>query len=232
MKSFFRLAISVALFSMFVAVSLFTGTRLAETRAGPVAIECLGDREASLHAVYLHGLDSFGPSWQELQNRRVLAQLAEEHGLRIALPRGPMCGSRRCWPYQTPAELGNIKSVLVQSKASCFDGAANYGVIGFSNGGFATAELFENCMLSDLSWIIISGSGGFIEASRPRNLGACGEFTMIVGDSDRYHRAIAHNYFESLKSHQVEAKLIEFEGGHRLDFGALNDALLRASEAK
>lgn len=227
-----RIVASVALFCVFVAASGLMGALIAQSRNDTVAIECIGDKETSTRTVYLHGLDSFGPSWQELANRQVLARLASEHGLRIALPRGPMCGSGRCWPQQETSELAELQAVLRQSQASCFDGAAANGVIGFSNGGFAAAELFENCMLADLDWIITSGSGGFIEASKPQSLASCGDFILIVGDRDRYHRAIARSYHENLNAHGVNTKLIEFEGGHGLDYGALHDALLYANGAQ
>lgn len=223
-----RIAGSVLLFCGLAAVTVLAGTQIAERRSGTSAIECIGDERATADAVYLHGYDGFGPSWQELRNRRVLAKLAARYDLRIAMPRGPMCGSHRCWPYDSQPGLRKIRDVLEQAQSACFDGGRGYGVIGFSNGGFAAAELFEDCHPGDVDWVINSGSGGFIEDTRPQSLRSCGKFVIVIGSSDRYHRTIARDYYTSLVQHQADATLIEFEGGHWLDDVALGDALTSA----
>jgi len=220
-----RVTASIVLFISGVAITWFVGAGVAQRRTDPVPVECIGDANARSRAVYLHGLDSFGPSWQELGNRRVLAQLAREHGLRIALPRGPMCGSGRCWPYQGEDDQNALVSRIEGAAEACFGAGANYGVVGFSNGGFAAAEIFETCRLSQLDWIILSGSGGHIEPSHTTSLADCGKIAVVIGDRDRHHWDIAHNYDKALRDRGADARLIEYQGGHRLAYSAMVEAL-------
>ena len=81
-----------------LVASIFAAAGIAATVGGaalgtarlepPDEFDCLGAPSAAHRAVYLHGLDSAGPSWQELHNRDVLAELAARFDLRLALPRG------------------------------------------------------------------------------------------------------------------------------------------------
>ena len=128
-----------------LVASIFAAAGIAATVGGaalgtarlepPDEFDCLGAPSAAHRAVYLHGLDSAGPSWQELHNRDVLAELAARFDLRLALPRG-VCPRGRCWP-----EADSALPWIRAAARACFGHKRLNGLIGFSNGGFLVGGL-------------------------------------------------------------------------------------------
>lgn len=51
------------------------------------AIECLGSKDSKKVAVYLHGMNSEPPSYQELRNRKSLASISATLKIGFAVPR-------------------------------------------------------------------------------------------------------------------------------------------------
>ncbi len=87
---------------LWVALIFFgcAGSIVKQLNSSPV--DCLGNPDADNTIVYLHGLDTEPPGPQELENRKILAQLAEVAQVRIALPRGSeICGKLHCWGWNS-----------------------------------------------------------------------------------------------------------------------------------
>ncbi len=187
----------------------------------PDEFECLGAPGAAHRAVYLHGIDSFGPSWQELHNRDVLAELAARFDLRLALPRG-VCSRGRCWPEPERA----LPWIQAAARA-CFDAPQRpHGLIGFSNGGFLVGALARACGGgAGIDWLLVASAGGTVPPGAARDLAGCPPVRVVVGDGDRYHREPARALARDLAALGGDARLIEFAGGHELAAGPVGAAL-------
>jgi predicted esterase len=223
-----KVVASVAMFAAFAYASWRAASAIGAHRLASdhVATECLGDPAAPHHVVYLHGIDSFGPSWQELENRRTLARLADAKDLAIAIPRSPVVCPQlggRCWPQDSREALHATGDAIRAAARACFDDDAHLGVIGFSNGGFAVARMYQTCV-ANVDWFIVASAGGFAGNEVPE-LSACGRIAITIGTRDRYHFTYAHELDTELRARHADVELVEFDGGHRLDFDALMQSL-------
>ena len=218
-----RWVASVAMFAGFAYAAWQGADAIGRHRDPVVATECIGDPQAAHHAVYLHGIDSFGPSWQELDNRRTLARLADAKHLAIAIPRAPVMAGGRRWPQDTVSGLLETNNAIRDAARACFASTDHLGVIGFSNGGFAIARLYQKCIAS-FDWFIVSGAGGSFGAEGD-DLSACGHLAVVVGARDRYHYEFAAQFNRDMLARHADVNLVEFDGGHRLDFDALMEAI-------
>jgi hypothetical protein len=188
----------------------------AASRGAEVPPTCLGSERASRQVVYLHGLDTMAPSWQELDHRRALATLPDTA---IALPRAPACGAGRCWPDGDDGAAVTIAAIREAARA-CFGERGSYGVVGFSRGGFALARL-ASCQAADARWAIVASAFG--HAGEP-GLRDC-PVAVVVGRRDRHHHDGAIGYARSREGAGWPTRLIEHAGGHRLDAASLSSAI-------
>jgi hypothetical protein len=195
--------------------------------------QCMGPLKAKNYAVYLHGIDSKNPGSQELANRKVLQNIAAQLNLRIALPRAKeKCGNNICWGWsQTDETAKAAVTVIRDSVKSCFNGKKQYGLIGFSSGGYLATKLFRLCMLPkllpEIQWIVTSGSSmmkGPLEQN-PQDLKSCGKLTMLVGDGDKENLDRDKNYPTLLRAKHANVEYEEFKGDHNLFEGPLRDAI-------
>ncbi len=185
--------------------------------AAPDEFECMGAPDAASAAVYLHGIDSFGPSWQELHNRDVLADLAARFDLRLALPRG-VCERGRCWPEPERA------LPWIRAAARACLGDRPHGVIGFSNGGFLAGALARACT-REARWLLVASAGGTVPPDAAHDLAGCPPARVVIGRGDRYHLEPARALARDLAAGGADVRLIEFDGGHRLEGGPAGEAL-------
>lgn len=210
------IALHVGAFVVFCASNVAVAQWWATRRRADVAPTCIGGRDARTHVVYLHGLDSFAPSWQELYNRRALASLSD---VSIAIPRAPTCGSGRCWSDRDDGTATTTAAIRTAAQA-CFGAAATYGVVGFSRGGFALARL-ATCDVAGAGWAIVASAFGYTDEPRLRGC----PVAVLIGESDRYHHDGAVTYAERRRAAGLPTSLFEFVGGHRLDTASLRSAL-------
>jgi predicted esterase len=187
-------------------------------------IQCLGSPRAKHFVVYLHGLDAKELSHQEVANRKILEQIAKKLDLRIALPRAQdKCSNVICWGWALTNEKAKESIPLIKASAkSCFASGTQFGLIGFSSGGYLATKLFRSCMLPsflpEVNWIVTSGSAmmnGPIEPL-PENLEKCGAITMLVGTKDKSNLDPSKNYLHQLEAKKAHIKYVEFEGDHNL----------------
>lgn len=209
------IAVHVGLFAGFGACNYLVAGWLAAARSAEPPT-CLGQRSASRHVVYLHGLDSYAPSWQELDNRRALAAIPDAA---IAMPRAPACGGGRCWSDADDGVRETIDAIRDAAR-TCFDDHTSYGVIGFSRGGFALARL-ASCDAIGARWAIVASAFGYTEELRLRDC----PVAIVVGRHDRYHHDGAVGYAQRRRMAGIPGTLFEFDGGHRLDTESLASAI-------
>jgi predicted esterase len=210
------IAIHVALFVGFAACNVAVAGWLTARRRKATAPTCFGAEHASRHIVYLHGLDSFAPSWQELGNRRALAAIPD---VALAAPRAPSCGSGRCWSDSDDGTSETVTAIRGAVRA-CFGDHATYGVVGFSRGGYALARL-ASCNSFGARWAIVASAFGYTTDLR---LSDC-PVAVVIGHGDRYQYTGAIEYAQRRRAAELSTFLFEFDGGHRLDTESLAAAI-------
>jgi hypothetical protein len=210
------IAICAVLFAGFGACQYAVAGWLAARQSDRTTPTCLGRDDASRHVVYLHGLDTFAPSWQELDNRRALAAIPDAA---IAIPRAPACGNGRCW--SDADEGAAVTSAAIRGAArACFGDRWGYGVLGFSRGGFAVARL-ARCDTAEARWAIVASAFGYTDDLRLRGC----PVAVVVGRDDPLHHDGAVGYAQRRRAAGLSTALFEFDGGHRLDAPSLAAAI-------
>lgn len=202
----FFFAAAVIVLSIFIRAALSSAAPRRASAAG-----CIGEASAPLRMVYLHGLDTYGPSWKEVENRETLRALAHAVNARIALPR-----TRGFWPQGHPAARATARSVIADAAGRCFDGGAEYGLLGFSNGANLVNELFIHCDEWPAPWMIsIGGEGSARNATAAHR--RCGRLIVIAGRHEPTYR-IAANFASRLAKLGADVRLIEHSGAHEIPF--------------
>jgi hypothetical protein len=216
--------------SLSPTLSTSIGPRLAG------AVQCLGDTIlAKRWVVYLHGMDSPSVSPQENENRKTLAELAEELHLRIALPRSSMtCPTQAgsiCWGWKfSPQELESALKVITNARTECFSTQRPYDLIDFSNGGYLLTHWYRKNLDPAIdtppqSMVAFGSELGTVPAQC--NFKNLPPLTLAIGTEDEFNRDPKHRFFQELKSAGANAELIEFQGGHTLNKDALRKILTR-----
>ena len=195
-----------------------------QTLASPLDVSCIGPDNATGFLIYLHGMDSNSPSPQELQNRKILNDLASKYNLKIALPRAQMeCPTQPgsiCWGWSwNSSELTNIIPQILESREKCFPSDQTFGVIGFSNGGYLINHWFQSGLFTDSKAIprffISSGADrGFVQSTTVE-LSKNPPLVLIAGDHDVYNHDLSEAY----------VNVVTFSGGHELNEDSLSDTL-------
>jgi predicted esterase YcpF (UPF0227 family) len=179
--------------------------------------QCLGPTEAKGHLIYLHGLTPPEKETQEeVGNRKVLEQLAQELSLRIAMPRASLCPTGKlCWAAREKNEVLKTFDVLREKARSCWKGQPAYSLLGFSNGGYFALKLYKVHQDPQLTHILATGSAGTwdpkIDHAHPHT-----RFSLMIGRQDitlKKATQLADILRKTLPAFRFET----FPGGHRLD---------------
>src|SRR6266566_2650942 len=81
----------------------------------PMDCECVLQEDVRLNLVYLHGLDSYGPSWHEIRSRETLKSIAQVLKANLAFPRAP-----GVWPKGTAADIQRSRNIIHAAAGKCF----------------------------------------------------------------------------------------------------------------
>jgi len=215
-----------------MVVSLFLASPAYSSPPKPSPVECMGPLAAKGFAIYLHGLESpEAPSEEEKRNREILATLGRDSGWRIALPRGVLCPTGKlCWPAKDRDQVLKTFQTFQKNVQTCWKGQPKYTVIGFSNGGYFALKLYKLHKDPQLKQIIASGSAGMWEkkADKPNPFST---FHLMIGSQDitlKQASRLAEVLRQSLPAFTFET----FQGGHRLDLGALTQLLEKSKNTK
>ncbi len=169
--------------------------------------ECIGTSPSRVNVVYLHGLDTFGPSWTEMRNRDKLRAISRLLGARIALPR-----TRSSW-LRSPA------TQIRAAAASCFPRGEPFVVVGFSDGANAVNQLFLDCRTDVATQYVSIGSSAGFEGRHEAGKTRCGTLTLIAG---RHEPGLTTT---RLLARQLGARFYEHPGPHELPFNETMAAL-------
>jgi hypothetical protein len=170
---------------------------------------CIGPERARLYVVYLHGRDTYGPSWTEIRNRQELRGISQLLQARIALPR-----TRSSWlPHR---ELGDTVRQITLAAATCFPRGQRFVVLGFSDGANAANELFLKCRTDVASRIISVGSSeGIVDPSA--RFSECGEIAFIAGRHEPGYDA-TELLARQLAGRGAKVRFYEHAGPHEVPF--------------
>lgn len=211
-------------------LSMFRG-QSTSTLSEYVSAECLGERAAPTLVVYFHGIDSLEPSEHELRNRQVLQKLANQHQLRIALPRSdfrcPHDATLRCWMWSEWDEQlirGRIDTAMQWARDKCSPNQRVSGLIGFSNGGLLVNRVVQQCLSVERDWLISVGAPGSWQPS-PESLENCGRLTMLMGRADEGARSSALELKEHLEARSAKVLWLDYDGGHSMETESLSHIL-------
>jgi len=232
---FSRCSFIVAWILVLNSCSTTTVNRIETKRPSDANLEisCIGPDSADTFAIYLHGMDSVAPSQQELENRRVLAEIAKLRNIRFALPRAsmscPMQTDAICWGWKfDEIELNGILPKIFEARSACFQKEKPFWILGFSNGGYLLTRWYSLGMNPSMqpspTSIVASGSA---KGHAPTNidLSENPELILIVGKQDRFNFDPSEELFHQLKKLKAPIKLIEFQGGHILHQTSILSAL-------
>lgn len=157
--------------------------------------ECVGPAGAPVKAIYLHGWFPRGGNGSyvnlERKNRQQLEQLAQQLGIRIAIPLAPNINpenQNREWPGGMGNAANNsLRAIETQATRACGAPLApQRTLIGFSNGGFAARNIALSCdshLRKNYSNIVMMGAKAW--ANPPDgNFAGCPKLTAMTGLAD------------------------------------------------
>lgn len=184
-----------------------------------MATDYIGSKDAKNFVLYLHGMDSPGPSKQERTNREVLKKIAEKLDILFALPRSESkCSNNEkllCWEQDTIEELQKTYAVIKDSVDRKIH-ENSFGIIGFSNGGFFVSKLLQHGITNEPLWFLSIGSAGSWNSKNKIDLKNRSPIVILIGRHDRWHYDYAHKYANYLKEAKANVHLMAFDGGHEM----------------
>ncbi len=188
---------------------------------------CLGNESAESYLIFLRGMDKAGTDAGEKGLRELFTRLAQELNLRVALPRSSLpCSSDRsfrCWGWDFGSGELDTSSQAIQNAAStCFPQDAEFGLLGFSNGGYLLSKLYRNCQLHrhlpQTKFAIVVGATALRKPIRDivQDLRDCGRVRIISGRKDSLNADLTGSYAQLLRSRGGDVEEIFWDGGHTL----------------
>lgn len=193
------------------------------------AVTCIkpSQKTVNTQVIYLHGMDTFSPSTQELEIRKTLEKLSNELGVSFAIPRAfekcPENKNQRCWMWGAEKKevVREKRNKIIEEAKSCFNNSPNFIWLGFSNGGNFVSQIFQECVNRG-DYITFGASGGHI-IDGPSSLKNCGKFKALIGKKDKWNYAHAIKFYSGLKNKKGHVEVTEFSGGHELNANLLKE---------
>lgn len=196
---------------LLIPVSIFSVQSFGETF-------CVGPSDSKVKIIYLHGIDDPSIGNQERRNRKLLQRLGDTERWRIAILRGNrrcISGKKVCWTSKGSGGVERTYKYILESANKCFDTQKKFSLIGFSNGGYYLASLFNKCLAPLPQFLIAMGSSASGTVKGP-----CVPIALLIGKRD-ITLDKAKLYFRTLKQKGVDVKMSVFEGGHMIPYSKL-----------
>ena len=191
----------------------------------PLPCTCIGRRDAAVNIVYLHGLDTVAPSWQEIQNREKLRAIAQILDARIALPRGP-----GRWPQRS--DIAKSVDLIEQASRACFR-SSRLMVVGFSDGANVVNQLYVSCRPDIASTYVSAGSSEVAFRRDAQSLARCGQLVLIAGRHEPGFET-TRIFATQLAKRGYRVQFVAHSGPHELPFSetlmALRQGISHAHE--
>ena len=191
---------------IFISILLLTACTHNNEQRGYIV---LGDQESHKIWVYLCGLTRQWDTPEEINNRKILAHIANrEHIKIIAIKPFARCSQfddKLCWPHDSKDQVKDTYTKIT----NMIPNMNIYGFIGFSNGAFFLNKAGQEIGLNKP--IISIGGAGYFDPENSINT----EIYLIVGKQDHYHYENAILFHEQAKKHgKNSVKLITHDGSH------------------
>lgn len=199
--------------------------------------ECFGPKDSKTVAVYLHGMDTESPSNQELENRKVLSKISESLKIGIAIPRTKnKCPNKTqlCWGwnFNDTGVVDTAIQLAIETQKQCFPKADQFGIVGFSNGGFIANQIVKDCKKTNFKWLISIGAGGSFNKNNKTDLSKCNSLTLMAGKQDKFNYEPIKDLAKWLKEHKADVTLVEYNSGHLLPEKDLEKVLKSIIQSK
>jgi dienelactone hydrolase len=234
-----------------LALFVVLGASLPFPAQAEPTVTCVGSKDAPRRAIFLRGITAdVGPSenwrlsrfnsWSHsvLSNdlyfeksyyEQDLAQIGRELGIRFALVESdrycPGSLSARCWTGDEPSSIAATYATVVEASKRCFPVRPDdFGLIGFSNGGYHVDRVVMQCLAPAPRWAIAIGSAGDPKLAGEDLKGCTRRLTLAAGDLD-ITREKAHGLASALGKHRLDVRFVEFYGGHEVPMDVLRDLL-------
>lgn len=232
-----RCAIFTKMFQLLIAISaVFASVASVPAQAAGDAfpVRCVGKPDATRRAVFLHGRRPGSTPFVEAGMVLPLAQLAEKLGYRIAIPEATtLCEGHAalyCWRGERLENLARTWAAVTAAAATCFPNGAqdeDFGVIGFSNGGYHVAKVVMRGLAPHPKWAVSIGAAGHISNAEGASASAKAiPFTVIAGKRDGVNRE-ARTLASSLATRGYAVEFREVEGGHGVPLAELEALMVR-----
>lgn len=186
---------------------------------------CVGSAAPAHHVVFLQGIIIEG---QEIDYVPLLDKIGKELGVRFAIPYSTVyCKNSEtayCWGTEEPDSVARVYEDIRRSAGTCFSLQHEWGLLGFSNGGYHVGRVIAQGHMPLPKWAMAIGSAGTLQASTLDRLPKRVPFYLETGTEDRV-RKDAHRFFLELKSHGFNVEYGEYSGEHELTEEILRDVL-------
>ncbi len=213
-----------------IAVVACFASEGSHTFAAPT---CVGEGSA---VVYLHGMGATVPSSAELE---VVGAFARASHLRVAIPRAsrncPSDAGASCWGWAFDDAEREATAQAIDAAASvCFSADERYGLLGFSNGGYAALEIVAHGegarRLPRARWVVAVGASSDVPDPFLQSTALEGEppVVMVAGERDTSNFDPSDRYAKRLERAGVRVESLHYDGAHDLANAPLAEALARA----
>ena len=202
---------------------------------------CVGSANPKFHVIYLRGITPENRSegarfwyasrvfvtggfhnarWTpEIEDETLLDKIGKELEVKFAIPySNAYCkGSRTnyCWGTEDPESVALTYEMILRSSANCFSMDKEWGLLGFSNGGYHAGRVVTQGHTPQPKWAIAVGSAGTTENISPNSRIVGTPFYLAIGTEDVTRESAGRFYLE-LKNLNFNVQYREFGGGHVL----------------
>jgi predicted esterase len=186
---------------------------------------CAGSVTPKHRVIFLQGIIIEG---QEIDYVALLDKVGKELGVKFAIPYSNVyCKNSQtayCWGTEEPDSVARVYEDIQRSASTCFSLKHEWGLLGFSNGGYHVGRVIAQGRTPLPKWAMAIGSAGTLQSSTLDRLPKRTPFYLESGTEDRV-REDAHRFFLELKNHDFNVKYGEYSGKHELTEETLRDLL-------
>ena len=220
-------------FALFLFLSTVASMARAEDSSprqdADLRVTCVGAADAPNRAIYLHGKRPITTPEAASGLVGPLTKTAIKLGYRFAIPMAnDACvesDKTFCWRGERRENLERTWNAITKAASRCFGGSGmDFGVIGFSNGGYHVIKVVMKGLVPAPRWAIAIGAAGHPGHVEGKDFAARAPLTILAGQRDGI-RSEARTLAAKLVDLGFAAKFKSYEGGHDIPMTELEDEL-------
>lgn len=186
---------------------------------------CAGSAHPKSRIIFLQGIMY---EQQDADYVALLDKVGKDLNIRFAIPSSKLyCKNSQtayCWGTEEPGSVARVYENVRHSAAACFSLKQEWGLLGFSNGGYHAGRVIAQGHTPAPTWAMAIGSAGQMQASTLDHRAKRIPFYLEVGTEDIV-REKAHGFFLQLKNNGFNVRYSEYPGGHELTEETLRTVL-------